>query len=60
MLGDLVNDDRTAVRSFITGEPLVDLSLPAVARSVAEYSEYRRRSIAFVSARNEQIRQLGL
>jgi hypothetical protein len=34
--------------------------LPAFANNAAEYGEYRRRSIAFVAARNERIRQLGV
>lgn len=59
LLDDLVNDDGN-VCSLVNGEPLTDLSLPAVTGSVEEYGEYRRRSIAFVSARNEQIRLLGL
>ena len=60
LLDDLVDEDRNAVRSLLNGEPLTEFRLPAFAGSVAEYGEYRQRSIAFVMARNERIRQLGL
>jgi hypothetical protein len=60
LLDDLVDEDRNAVRSLVTGDPLVEFSVPAFASSAAEYGQYRTRSIAFVTARNERIRQLGL
>jgi hypothetical protein len=60
LLDDLVTRDRSAVRSLMSGEPLSGFRTPAVAATPAEYAEYRRRSIAFVLARNDRIRQLGL
>lgn len=60
LLDDLLSDDRTAVKSLITGEPITDLSLPALPNTVAEYAAYRARSIAFVTARNGRIRALDL
>src|SRR3954451_3555916 len=60
LLDDLVDEARNAVHSLVTGDPLTEFRLPAFARSAAEYGEYRQRSISFVTARNERIRQLGL
>jgi hypothetical protein len=60
LLDDLVDEGRTAVRSFVTGDPLTEFGVPAYARSAAEYGEYRQRTITFVRARNERIQQLGL
>jgi hypothetical protein len=60
LLDDLLTVDRGAVKSLMTGQPLLRFSAPAFAATVAEYAEYRRRSISFVTARNERIRQLGL
>ena len=59
LLDDLVTDDREAVRSLMTGHPLTEFGVPAFATTVDEYAEYRRRSIAFLTARNERIWQLG-
>jgi hypothetical protein len=60
LLDDLVDEARDAVRSLVTGNPLMNFSLPAFARSAVEYGEYSQRSIAFVTARNDRIRQLGV
>ncbi len=60
LLDDLVTEDRTAVRSLMSGNPLNGFSAPAVARTPTEYAEYRQRSVAFVMARNHRIRQLDL
>lgn len=60
LLDDLVIESRDAVRSLVTGHPLAGFSASAVAANAAEYAEYRQRSIAFVTARNERIRQLAL
>ncbi len=60
LLDDLLTQDRGAVRSLMSGEPVSDFPSPAFALTPAAYAEYRRRSIAFVSARNNRIRQLKL
>ena len=60
LLDDLVDAGRIAVRSLVTGDPLMEFSVPAFARSAAEYREYRQRTITFVRARNERIQQLSL
>lgn len=60
LLDDLVTEDRAAVRSLVTGEPLRGFRVPAFAATAAEYADYRHRTINFVTARNERIRQLGL
>lgn len=59
-LDDLVNEARNAVRSLVSGDPLMVFSVPAFAGSSAEYGEYRQRNITFVRARNKRIQQLGL
>lgn len=59
LLDDLVTPDRDAVRSLMRGE-VADFGTPALPTTVEEYAEYRRRSIAFVNARNERIRALAL
>ena len=60
LLDDLIGEGRDAVTSLLTGEPLTTFRVPAFASSAAEYAGYRQRSIRFVTARNERIRQLGL
>jgi hypothetical protein len=60
LLDDLVDEARDAVHSLFTGEPLMEFSVPALIRNAAEYREYRQRTITFVTARNERIRQLDL
>ena len=60
LLDDLVTRGRDGVRSLVTGEPLTAFRVPALVSDAAEYAEYRRRGISFVTARNERIRQLGL
>lgn len=60
LLDDLVTSDQSAVRSLVTGDPLSSFSAPALLVSPREYAEYRRRSIAFVTARNNRILQLDL
>ena len=60
MLEDLVTPDAGAVRSLMSGDVVNDFPLPAHARTVGDYAEYRARSLAFVRARNERIRRLGL
>jgi len=59
LLDDLITGGRDAIRSFVTGEPLTAFRVPGFVSSAAEYAEYRQRSISFVTARNERIRQLG-
>lgn len=60
LLEDLVTPDRRAVRSLMSGDPLTGFSAAAIAANPAEYAGYRQRSIAFVAARNDRIRQLGM
>ena len=60
LLDDLITPGRSAVRSLVTGEPLTAFRIPALVSDAAEYAEYRQRSISFVTARNQRIRQLGL
>jgi hypothetical protein len=60
LLDDLITEDRDAVRSLISGEPLREFRVPAFAETAAEYADYRHRTIKFVTARNARIRQLGL
>lgn len=52
MLQDLVADDGGAVRFFMPFDEFVTSPTP---RNINEYEEYRRRSIAFVTARNHRI-----
>jgi len=56
LLDDLVRDD-SSVRFFM---PFDDFAPPSVPQDVRTYTEYRRRSIAFVEARNHRIADLGL
>jgi hypothetical protein len=60
LLEDLIARDGMSVRSLVTGDPLTAFSVPAFVASATEYAKYRQRSIAFVTARNERIRHLGL
>lgn len=60
LLDDLVTADRSAVLSFMSGEPVSGFSMSALAVDPAQYVKYRRRSLAFVKERNARIRQLGL
>lgn len=59
LLDDLLTPDG-GVRSFITGEAIDEIRPIGVAQSVEEYVRFREGSIAFVTARNERIRRLGL
>jgi hypothetical protein len=59
LLEDLLTPDG-GVRSFMTGEPIDEMRSVGVAETVEEYARFREGSIAFVEARNERIRQLGL
>jgi hypothetical protein len=56
LLDDLVDTDER-VSLFL---PSTDFTLPPVPRNVDDYLEFCENTIAFVMARNEQIRQLGL
>jgi len=56
LLGDLVTQDLR-VRFFM---PFDDFRPPSVPKDVGTYKEYRRRSIQFVEARNNRIKQLDL
>ena len=60
LLDDLVTEDRSGVRSLMSGDPLGEFSAPAFAVGPTEYAEYRERSIAFVKARNNRILQLDV
>lgn len=60
LLEDLVTPDCGAVHSLMTGDPLNGFDAPALAASAAQYAEFRRRSIAFVTGRNNRIRQLRM
>jgi hypothetical protein len=60
LLDDLVADDRLAVLSLMTGEPVAGFQVPAYADSPTQYARYRQRSIDFVTRRNDRIRQFGL
>ncbi len=51
LLDDLVTADRSAVLSFMSGEPVSGFSMSALAVDPAQYAEYRRRSLAFVKER---------
>lgn len=59
LLDDLVTENRR-VLSLMTGEPIGTFHTPGYATTPAEYAAYRTRSIAFVQARNDRIRALGL
>lgn len=52
MLQDLVSPAATKIEFFMTFD---DFYAPPVPKDIHEYLEYRRRSIAFVSARNQRI-----
>jgi hypothetical protein len=54
LLQDLVTESYSAVRFFM---PFDDFTGSAVPRDFDTYAEYRRRSIAFVEARNRRIEQ---
>ena len=60
LLDDLLTEDRAAVRSLMSGAAVTDFTSPAFALTPGAYAEYRRRSLDFVSARNNRIRQLAL
>lgn len=59
LLDDLLTPDG-GVRSFMTGEAIEEIRPVGVAQSIEEYGRFRAGSIAFVKARNDRIRQLGL
>jgi hypothetical protein len=52
LLQVMVTDDYSAIRFFT---PFDDLKLPAIPQDLRTYSEYRRRSIEFVEARNRRM-----
>ena len=52
LLQDLVEKDGAVIKFFM---PFADFTTPSVPKTVAEYVEYRRLSIAFVEARNRRI-----
>ena len=54
LLQDLVEKDGAVIKFFM---PFADFNTPSVPKTVAEYVEYRRLSIAFVEARNRRIGQ---
>jgi hypothetical protein len=56
LLEDLVTDD-SSVTFFM---PFDDFRPPSVPKDVGTYREYRRRSIAFIEARNHRIEQLNV
>ncbi len=56
LLDDLVEGDDMRVRFFL---PFDDFGSPAVPKDVGSYGEYRRRSMAFIHARNVRIAELG-
>jgi hypothetical protein len=56
LLHDLV-DASGDVKLFL---PSADFTVPAVPRTLADYLAFCERTVEFVSARNERIRQLGL
>jgi hypothetical protein len=56
LLDDLVDDDLN-VKFFL---PFDDFAPPSVPHDVGSYREYRRRSTAFVEARNDRIRHVRL
>jgi hypothetical protein len=57
LLQDLVTEDYSAVRFFMAFD---DFNTTSVPRDRDEYQEYRRRSIAFVEARNRRIKDYFL
>lgn len=54
LLQDLVTEGCSAVRFFL---PLENFDTPSVPRDRDTYSEYRRRSIEFIQARNRRLDQ---
>ncbi len=56
LLDDLV-DNNGRVSLFL---PSDDFTLPSVPRGVDDYVEFCENTVAFVMARSERIRQLGL
>jgi hypothetical protein len=54
LLQDLVSDDCSAVTFSM---PFDDFKTPAVPKDLDTYVEYRRRSVAFIQARNRRIEQ---
>ena len=52
LLQDLVEADNSTVKFFM---PFDDFKTPSVPKTVEEYVEFRRRSIAFIEARNRRI-----
>ena len=56
LLNDLV-DSNGGLKLFLPSE---DFALPVLPTSLTDYREFRERTIEFVTARNERIRQLGL
>ena len=52
LLQDLVSDDRSTVTFFM---PFDDFKTPSVPMDRDTYTEYRRRSIEFIEARNRRI-----
>jgi hypothetical protein len=60
LLDDLVTQNQSAVLSLMTGEPLEGFTTSALAGTPDQHARYRQQSIAFVTARNARVRQLGL
>jgi hypothetical protein len=56
LLDDLVDADGR-VKLFLPSE---DFTLPSIPRSLDDYLAFCERTIEFVTARNERIRQLAL
>jgi hypothetical protein len=57
MLEDLVSADCSTVRFYM---PFDDFNTPSLPKDGDTYREYRRRSIAFVEARNRRISRLAV
>ena len=57
LLQDLVTDDYSAVRCFM---PFDDFKPPSVPQDVDTYTQYRRRSIEFVQARNRRVDDIAI
>lgn len=60
LLDDIVTPNLSAVRSLMPGFETVSLDAPALPASPESYREYRKRGIAFLTARNARIHDLGL
>ena len=57
LLQDLVTDDYDTIRFFM---PFDNFEPPSIPKDLESYTEFRRRTIEFVTSRNCRIDDLGL